>query len=330
MEPALLGGASRGRSPPGRSWGDGARAKLRLGVGFGVPSADSPGRGAAGWAQGKGHSPGEPVPGSPPGQGTGVQNRGERSGCPFHPGGSAGAAPRVARGGGPWASLGSQPRGRGPGNGTGGGSRDPPAGRGGPGPEGFGARPREPHGGWAPGEPQGRGPALCGRPRAAQVLTGPGAPAGRRPAPLGRPVARRQAAAPQPPRRAGPGRRVSHPQSSWRRRPHCPHPRWRRRLRGASRGRRGGEAGGAMLRAGGRRARPREVCGPRRLVLRCGGRCRRCRHFLRSVPDAAGRAAGASFPGGRDSGGLVPSTAACLPQKLPLRLALSPQQPLCV
>lgn len=90
-----------------------------------------------------------------------------------------------------------------------------------------------------------RAPRLARGPAAAclaghKVLTGPGPPR-----------------CPRPPRlvsHTGPGRRVPHPRSSWRRRPHCPQPRWRRRLRSVSRGHRGAEAGSAMSVAGGQQA----------------------------------------------------------------------------
>lgn len=114
-----------------------------------------------------------------------------------------------------------------------------------------------------PGSPAARpGPtrrraAAC--PAGHKVLTGPGPPR-----------------CPRPPRRVsrtGPGRRVPHPRSSWRRRPHCPH----------QDGGRGFAASHVVIGAL-KRAAPcpwRAGNGPGRLALRCWW----SRRFL--IPDAA-------------------------------------------
>lgn len=74
-EPDLARGNRKGRSWPqglpwgGHLWGWGPSRARGGGVGFGVPSSgDRPGRRAPGWPQGR-----RAVPGSPPGQGAGVQ-----------------------------------------------------------------------------------------------------------------------------------------------------------------------------------------------------------------------------------------------------------------
>lgn len=110
--------------------------------------------------------------------------------------------------------------------------------------------------------PTRRGAAAC--PAGHKVLTGPGPPR-----------------CPRPPRRVsrtGPGRRVPHPRSSWRRRPHCPHPRWQQRLRCVTRGHRDAEAGNAMSVAGGQRART-----PRSEVLMVSPFFQPGRRFLRKI-----------------------------------------------
>lgn len=178
MEPALLGEPRAAEAPQGAAGEMGPGQSSGLGAVLGSPPQT---------ALGEEQQGGPREEAQPRGAGTRVPSRARDWGT--EPRGAIRVS--LPPGGQRWGRSPGRPGRRpvgipgesAPGNGPGGGSRDPPAGRGGPGPEGFGARPREPHGGWAPGEPQGRGPALCGRPRAAQVLTGPGPPAGRRRAP---------------------------------------------------------------------------------------------------------------------------------------------------